>query len=556
MDEINFAIHLHHMEEGLLRWVKVCQDLEEDPQIRGLEEVFDCIENIKKKADDVHSDSLVLFLCRVEDLLLSVKNGSIPLKRPIFNLLRQCQKHLQECIEALQINPKFSSNYQIIDLQIEQVLQLSEKNQIPDFSTAIAVNQEPVDSKKLGNIFASETNDIVKVPLKRIDDLMNTMSELSVHLDILRDYFENKSSNKKDLINTMAVAYRLGRNVRTQTIVLRLQQLEWLFKKIGKIIQESAVNQSKNIKCKFEGADNCLDKTMLEKIFDPLTHLIKAIIDHSIENYTEREKLNKSKEANLTIAARTQANELIIDIVDDGRGLDVDKILKKLHQIKVFSAKYKPSEEDILQGIFLSKFSKGNKSKDMMFGLNIVKEGIEALAGDIHVTSQKGHGAHFSIHLPIHVSFVESLIVMNNGCRFVVPVRELEEVVDLRNYEVFCDSEGCRTVKLRNGEVVKLESLHNFLFLHPDYKNNRKIVGAKKIGQPALIVRFDHELLALEVDFVFGSQSLILRPLNASLRQISGYVGATILNDGEAVVVLSPRLLIRGCSLKNHTIII
>jgi two-component system chemotaxis sensor kinase CheA len=350
---------------------------------------------------------------------------------------------------------------------------------------------------------------------------------------------------------------KITKDLQTFAVSLRMQPLEGVFQRLDRVARDVARAQGKKIQVIRIGVDVNLDKAVIERITEPLIHIIRNAVDHGLEAEDERRGAGKTDDAMLQLIGRQEAGGVTIQVKDNGRGLDADKVLARAVQQGLVSPDARLSKNDINNLIMLPGFSTAEKITDISgrgVGMDVVKTAVEELNGKITIESEKGKGTTFKISLPTSLSIVDALVVLIDGVRYAVPMQDLSEVVDLADFVIEKSSLNDRMISLR-GEVVPLEQLVHYLpALHEhklfgkkkiefleNIRAHREIYGTKKlgIGNPALIVASGADKVAFEIDGIVGQQQVFVRKLSAQLAALPGLSGGTILADGEPGMIIS-----------------
>jgi two-component system chemotaxis sensor kinase CheA len=291
-----------------------------------------------------------------------------------------------------------------------------------------------------------------------------------------------------------------------------------------------------------EGGDVQLDKSVIEKISDPLVHVIRNSVDHGIEVPSRRVALGKPAEATIKIAALQDAVGVTIIVSDDGQGMDDRVIFAAAVKKGIVKPDAQLTSDQIRRLIFVQGVSTASKLTEISgrgVGMDIVMRTVQSLRGRIDLQSTLGQGTAISFTLPTSLSIIDALVVKVNEARYAVPMHELTEILDLSSYSIETTGQGGFMISLR-GEVVPVETLADYMPTPGFLRSSTDGLDAQGgHGCPALLVRDGVQSIAFAIDKVVSQQQVVVRPLSEQLDGLQGFRGCTILGDGEPGVILS-----------------
>jgi two-component system chemotaxis sensor kinase CheA len=321
-----------------------------------------------------------------------------------------------------------------------------------------------------------------------------------------------------------------------------MQPLSALMQKLEKTATELATMQGKLLRVVIEGSEVQFDKTVIEKISDPLVHVIRNSVDHGIEPPVDRVAAGKNPEATLRIAAVQDAGGVSIVVSDDGRGMDDNAILAAAIKKGVVAPEAQLSSEQIKNLIFVQGISTAPKLTEISgrgVGMDIVMRTAQSLRGQIGLRSVLGEGTSITMTLPTSMSIVDALVVGVRDTRYAIPMSELTEIIDLGSYPIEATGKGGAIISLR-GEVIPIEALANYMPTTESEPNHTDTKVSRSGNQcPALLVRDGAQSVAFAIDQILSQQQVVVRPLSEQLDGLRGLRGFTILGDGEPGVILS-----------------
>ena len=373
----------------------------------------------------------------------------------------------------------------------------------------------------------------IRVPADKLDLLVNLVGELvtvQAHLTQTAAGHENS-----DFVAIAEEVERLTNELRDTALNIRMLPIGSTFSKFRRLVRDLSQELGKKIEMDTSGADTELDKTVIERLNDPMVHLIRNSIDHGIEMPDERLAAGKPPVGKVSLGAVHSGDSVLITIMDDGAGLDRDKILNKGIERGLVPSGAELSDKDVYNLIFAPGFSTAEKVTSVSgrgVGMDVVKKGIEALRGSIEINSSKGEGSVITLKIPLTLAIIESLLVRIGESFFVLPLASVEECVELSRKDV-SNSHGRNLAAVR-GAIVPYISLREQFGTIGDPPEIEQIVIAlingKKIG--------------FVVDSVIGEHQTVIKSLGRVYRDIRGISGATILGDGAVALILDMPLLL------------
>lgn len=412
-------------------------------------------------------------------------------------------------------------------------------------------NEKEKQDKNKGS---SSSQEMIRVPAQKIDVLMQIIGELSTQQATITHCLKNNKMNERICANSIHMAGKLTRELQLQTMALRLLDLSRLFVRLERVAMDVAIQQGKKLNVVVTGSEVELDKSVIERITDPLVHMIRNAVDHGIEANGQRPS-HKPEAATVSIHATQSASGVQIELVDDGRGIDPDRILAKAREKGLLSGSQKLPIKKIYDLLFLPGFSTAEKITDISgrgVGLDVVKRMVDEIDGTIDIESEVGRGTRFTIVLPTNVSIIDSLVVSASGQYYVVPIQEVAEVIDLRNFSIESQTSRSKTIALRE-RAVTICPLESFI---PDPKSQHQR-GSRKVAEaagktegarspsPAMIIEIASRKVGFEFEQVIGQQPILIRKLAGYIAGIPGFSGSTVLATGEPAVILSPKVFAR-----------
>jgi two-component system chemotaxis sensor kinase CheA len=336
---------------------------------------------------------------------------------------------------------------------------------------------------------------------------------------------------------------RLSRNIQQAVLETRMIPVGPMFNRFRRTVRDIAIKQGKQVVLELEGEMTELDKRMVDELGDPMIHLIRNALDHGIESTETRVLNGKPPQGLMRLRASHQSNHVVIEITDDGAGIDATKVRARALErgLATESELRMMTDTEVYGYIWHAGFSTAEKVSDMSgrgVGMDVVRDRIASLGGVVELTSQSGVGSSVSIRLPLTLAIVNAMIVRFRGFRLAIPVTDVYEIHGLAREEIF-ESQGREMIDVR-GRLLPLYRLDELFtwndHLPPASRNRESLVQA-------VLVRRGHQCLAIEVDDLDGNSDIVIKSLEKPFSQIPGLGGVCVMGDGEVCLVLDPASL-------------
>ena len=426
-------------------------------------------------------------------------------------------------------------------------LRRSAKQPAPPAATPVAekaAEPKPAEAKT-GESKSSET---IRINLNTLERIMNLVSELVLTRNQLIELTRHKED--ETLKSPLQRLSAMTTDLQDAVMRARMQPVERVFANLPRMIRDLSNDLHKKINLVTEGADTELDRQLIDLIRDPLTHLVRNCADHGIETPEERVRAGKPPEGTVRVAAAHEAGQITIEISDDGRGLDINKIKAKALALGLASTAQleRMSEDEIYRFIFSAGFSTADKVTNVSgrgVGMDVVRENIQAIGGSVALSSTPGRGAKFALKIPLTLAIAPALIVEASGQRFALPQHSVVEAVGLSGGEHRIELvQGSKILQLREA-VLPIASLAELLHLDaPEH-------SAGEPEQLAVIMRVGAQSFGVTVDAVTDVQEIVVKPMGGSLSHLRAFSGHTILGDGSVVLILDPNGICQAVGLEQ-----
>ena len=415
-----------------------------------------------------------------------------------------------------------------------RVASIKEINIDKSLSSAPAAGESKKGDNKVENsVISSQSLHLktVRVDIDRLDDMMNLVGELVINKTRLEQIASGyRMSELEEAIEQMG---RLTTDLQSLVMKVRMVPIRHVFDRFPRMVRDISHNLQKDVEFVIEGEETELDRTVIDEIGEPLVHLLRNALDHGIEPPDERAAAGKQTTGLLRLAARQEGNNVIIEVEDDGRGIDIDEIRKQA----ISKGFIDPREGELLDDkavlniIFEQGFSTNNTVNDISgrgIGMDVVKSKIESLNGALEIETEKGKGTKVIINLPLTLAIIQALLVKVGEEQYAIPLHSIDETTLLipeqikmvQNHEVF----------LLRDKVLPLIRCSRLLEVPTaNQKNNEEFV---------VVVHKGAQRLGLVVDELVGQQEIVIKPLGNLLSGIPGIAGATILGNGQVATIL------------------
>ena len=388
----------------------------------------------------------------------------------------------------------------------------------------------PADGKAQPGKAAGDT---LRVPAERLDELMDRVGQLV----IAQSRLSQIAHGNMDLAlrSVSEEIERLSGELRDTMMVMRMVPVSTLFGRFRRLIHDLSEETGKAIALSTEGEGTEVDKTVIERLFDPIVHLVRNSCDHGLETPDQRRTAGKPESGNITLSAHQAGGEVVITIRDDGRGIDRDRVRAKAEESGLIKPDQVLSDQELFQLIFHPGFSTAAQVSNLSgrgVGMDVVKRTIESLRGTIEVASEPGAGSTIALRIPLTLAIIEGLLVRVGEEQYVIPLSSVEECIEL-SLEDDMRHRGRSLISLRGALVP-------FLRLREVFASGTKPDPYQKI----IVVSTGAERVGLVVDQIIGNHQTVIKSMSAFHRSAASFSGATILGDGTVALILDvPQLV-------------
>lgn len=384
----------------------------------------------------------------------------------------------------------------------------------------------------------------IRVDLAKLDQLLNLVGELVIRNSILADRLSPPDQEKVELPQLS----RLTRQIQDSVMSLRAQPIKQAFSRVPRMLRDLSAETGKQVVLEVTGEGTEVDKTVIEKIGDPLTHMIRNAVDHGIEKPEERTAAGKPAEGTLRLSAEQKGGRIIVRVADNGRGIDRERVRAKAVEKGIVAADAVLTNEEIDQLICAPGFSTAETISNISgrgVGMDVVRSNIEALGGRLEIASTPGEGTSFSMILPLTLAILDGMVVRLGGQRYVLPLGSVVESVRPEPGQVRSMTPGSEVIELRGSylPIKRLTDVFGIRSTHSDRPEDSLVI----------VVESDTAgLVGLLVDTIDDRREVVIKSLDQNLYPIRGLGGATVLGDGSIALILDVEALVTAQGSLNR----
>ncbi len=590
IDEDILKDFLVEAKEGISKMEEEFIELEKDRgNLEIIKSLFRTMHSLKGAAGFFGFKSLEGIAHFAEDILGKIRDGELPATEEVFDILLRCLDEIKYIVAYIEENKTEPIEDRLLDFLVElsnftekikkklrekesegkpaeeeKIVEKrkvsEEKKEAPEETSTLSFQEIEEEKKELPKeapreekkeekaipsreVSLAETH--VKVSIELLDQLMNLAGELVLARNRVVQLANR--INDPELSRSVQALSMVTTELQETIMKTRMQPIGVVFNKFPRIVRDLAKALNKKVNLHLEGTETELDRSIIEAIKDPLTHLVRNAIDHGIEPPEVRTQMGKSPEGNLYLRAYHEGGQVIIEIEDDGKGIDVEKVKQKAIE-KGFvtpDEAERLTEKEILSFIFKSGFSTAEKVTQISgrgVGMDVVKTNIEKLGGSIELNTLLGKGTTVRIKIPLTLAIIPALIVTSHGQRYAIPQVALKELVTINPERDILKMGDTEFYRLR-GEIIPVIRLSRVLgFING--KSERNLV----------ILTTGERPLGLLVDEIYDSEEIVVKPLGKWFKNIPIYSGATIMGDGKLALILDVVGLSHVAGLKTEDI--
>lgn len=537
--------HLQNIETGALA-------LEENPaDADTLNSIFRAFHTFKGGSGFLNLTPVNMLAHELESLLDLARRGKIQISSSVVEVILNGGDILRQFIDAieLQISGRAAENpiFIPIDGLRQRVADLiatpaqAEPAACQGQSGLIHRSATPEDSPQPAPAHSiGISSAVVKVDTCKLDSLIDMVGEMVIAQSLVSQDTDLKALSSPRLTRNLAQLARTTKELQRTAMSLRMVPIRSTFQKMNRLVRDLSVRAGKQIELQISGEDAELDRNIVEAISDPLIHMIRNSVDHGIESPADRAAAGKPLAGKIALEAFHQGGNFVIRIRDDGRGLNREKILKKAVEKGIINAGAELSEKEIFSLIFAPGFSTAEVITDLSgrgVGMDVVRKNIEQLRGKIETASTEGHGATFSISLPLTLAIIDGLIVRAGQDRYIIPTLSIRESFRPTRAMLSTVHERGELVNVR-GRILPMLRLRHWLGAEPDSSDPTQGV--------IIVVEGDGAERCVLVDELIGKQEVVIKSLGETFQANPLLAGAAILSDGSVGLILDVGSLVHS----------
>lgn len=452
-------------------------------------------------------------------------------------------KHSEESIRNSLNNISELNTVELEQLSFESILALdSNEEALSDSSTVTIETEKVTPSENTKDVSdqpkKARTGKTVRVDIDRLDNLMNLVSELIIIKTRLDD--AHQMTQEKSISDTTEQLERITTSLHDAVMKVRMVPIERVFNRFPRMVRDLSKELGKEIDLIMTGEDTEVDRTVIDEIGDPLIHLIRNAMDHGIEEPDVRIKSHKNKTGKLKLTAFPDGNNVVIEVEDDGKGVDIEKVKSKAIANGLISESQSQLMEskELIQLLFHPGFSTADKVSDLSgrgVGLDVVQTKIENLGGEVEIDSKPGIGSRFTIRLPLTLAIIQALLVDVESEKYAIPLNNIREISTIEEGQIR-NVQGKEVVLFRQSTlpIIRLSEI-----LKVPAVENKEVTDEYTI----VIVSHGDRTFGLIVDNLIGQQEIVIKSLGKYLSTVKGIAGATILGNGTVALIVDTNSL-------------
>lgn len=535
--------HLENIEQGVLV-------LEENPQdATTLSSIFRAFHTFKGASGFLRLQPVNRLSHELENLLDLARSGRLELTPPIIDIILEGKDILKNFTDELQLQLDLKKPVEPIHVPVNE-LTVRVKAVIADPHAPVEAKQSTAQdsaepSRKTSTPSANKSvSQMMKVDTRKFDSLVELVGELVIAQSQVSQHPDLVGLRSQQLARNLLQLSQTALALQKIAMSLRMVAIKGTFQKMNRLVRDLTANIGKDVELVIRGEDTEMDRTMVEELADPLMHMIRNSVDHGIEAPAARIAAGKSAKGTIRLSAFHQGGSMVIEIADDGAGLNKSRILAKAIERGIVSAGAELEDREIHDLIFAPGFSTAEKITDISgrgVGMDVVKQNIAKLRGKIEIDSTLGKGTTFRIFLPLTLAIIDGLIARVGDQRYIFPT--------LSVCESFRPTPEMISTIYGKGEVVKVRGkLRPMLRLYEYFKITPRTTNPCEAL--VIVVESANQQRCVLVDELIGKQEVVIKSLDERFKQNKALAGAAILGDGKVGLILDPRALVNA----THTL--
>ncbi|MCK8816824.1 chemotaxis protein CheA [Natroniella sulfidigena] len=473
-------------------------------------------------------------LDKIEDIFIFVKEDNQIVIEEISEELEQWFSGGEET-EKLLRKEEFISN-----VDLDQVLAKQEQIGESLFLQSKTTKEETGQAdKQVRNLHKQKRTETIRVATDKLEGILNDIAELLIAQSRVKELATGivglDRSLQSEIVNSFQEVDKLIRRVQEEVMSASMIPIGDTFTRLKRMVRDIAAEKEKDVKLVISGEDTELDRKIIEQLADPLKHLVRNAVDHGVERPEQREKLGKPPTGTIELDAYHQEGSIIIEIVDDGRGIDKEAVLAKAKEKGMIEQESQLDDSEIYNLLFKPGFSTAQEVTDISgrgVGLDVVMSNIKDIRGNVEVFSEKNQGTKIKIKLPLTLAIIDGMIVRVGGERVVIPLNSIVEFIDASKQQIK-QVEGKGLIVSIREQYIPCMALNELLQLEGSFNNLKEEPTGVLI-----ILKDDQKQIAVQIDEVIGQEQVVIKNVKENMGQAEGIAGATILGDGNVALIL------------------
>jgi len=538
-----------------------------------LNEIFRSMHTIKGAAGFLGFKDMVDVAHKSESILKRLRDGEISISTKLMDAILASVDMLKLLLQHLRQKDGVEENVEPVIAQLDNALNAAPGNEAPqqpaEVSAAVQQEPQPEEAKaapepekgkeehkqdvapavreqagapsKTAQAAApapQESMQTLRIDVERVDKVMDLTGEIVLvrnRLLNIANYLDSRYSddqNVEHLLGTVAFLDLVTSDMQLAVMKMRMQPLKKVFGKFPRVVRDLSNNIGKDVELVISGEETEVDRTVIEHIGDPMVHIIRNSIDHGLESRDERARAGKPIKGILSIKAFQQGNQIIIEVADDGKGIDLDKVKKKAVEKRLISEEeaQRMPDENAINLIFLPGFSTMEKATELSgrgVGMDVVKTNISKLNGYVEVMTKRGVGTTFRISIPLTLAILQALMVRSGSSQFAIPLAPIEETIKIERSEIE-NVTGQKVIVVRE-KVCPLFELTEILNIE-----ERSDIDTRYV----LVITIGDRRFCISVDELLGQEEIVIKTINGLDTDSAYILGATITGEGKVVLIL------------------
>jgi Chemotaxis protein histidine kinase and related kinases len=378
----------------------------------------------------------------------------------------------------------------------------------------------------------------MRIPVQKVDNIADMLGELIIIQSLIEQEANERFNSNDPFISNLLRMSRVTKEIQKLSMSLRMVSLKSTFQKINRIARDTISDLNKNVTVVMSGEDTEIDRGIAEKLLDPLLHLVKNSISHGIEDENFRIENGKNPQGTVSIKACNKRGSVYIEVSDDGKGLDIDRIYKKALEKNLIDQNISYSNDEILNFIFLPGFSTAEKVDNISgrgVGLDVVKTEIYKIGGKVEVLSTIGKGCIFTLKIPINMAVMNGTIVDIMGNNYILPTLQVKQILKPTN-DQWISVKGKKTMVNISGNIIQAIPINKVFGMNSSNEYSDGMI---------VVVELEQKLKALPVRSITGKREIVVKPLGIEFRHLKFVSGASILGDGRVSLILDIEALFK-----------